>query len=83
MAASVSSSPCPAWSKARRISSLSVVPTGEAPHGALVSVRAGYSRSKDCMVFSISSAAMSEVDWMPWILSLNSSGLLARRSASS
>src|SRR5262245_22112469 len=41
------------------------------------------SRSNDCIVFSISSAAMSEVDWMPWILSLNSSGLLARRSASS
>ena len=41
------------------------------------------SRSKDCIVRSISSAAMSEVDWMPWILSLNSSGLLARRSASS
>ena len=41
------------------------------------------SRSKDCIVFSISSAAMSEVDWMPWILSLNSSGLLARRRASS
>ena len=44
---------------------------------------AGHSRSNDCIVFSISSAAMSEVDWMPWILSLNSSGLLARRSASS
>jgi hypothetical protein len=62
---------------------LSVVPTSEAPHGALVGVRARYSRSKDCIVFSISSAAMSEVDWIPWIFSLNSSGLLARRSASS
>lgn len=43
----------------------------------------GYSMSNDCIVFSISSAAMSEVDWMPWIFSLNSSGLLARRNASS
>ena len=43
----------------------------------------GYSMSNDCIVFSISSAAMSEVDWMPWIFSLNSSGLLARRRASS
>ena len=42
-----------------------------------------YSMSNDCIVFSISSAAMSEVDWMPWIFSLNSSGLLARRRASS
>ena len=42
-----------------------------------------YSTSKDCIVFSISSAAMSEVLWTPWILSLNSSGLLARRRASS
>ena len=42
-----------------------------------------HSKSKLCIVFSISSAAMSEVDWMPWIFSLNSSGLLARRSASS
>jgi hypothetical protein len=42
-----------------------------------------YSMSKDCIVFSISSAAMSEVDWMPWIFSLNSSGFDARRSASS
>ena len=42
-----------------------------------------YSMSNDCMVRSISSAAMSELDWMPWILSLNSSGLLARRRASS
>jgi hypothetical protein len=39
--------------------------------------------SNDCIVFSISSAAMSEVDWMPWIFSLNSSGFDARRSASS
>ena len=30
-----------------------------------------------------SAAAMSEADWMPWILSLNSSGFVARRSASS
>src|SRR5687768_4725494 len=44
---------------------------------------AHYSMSKLWIVFSISSAAMSEVDWMPWILSLNSSGLLARRRASS
>jgi len=32
-------------------------------------------RSNDGIVFSISSAAMSDVDWMPWIFSLNSSGL--------
>lgn len=70
---------------------LRAVPPGQQPQGAAVGgggglgSRAGdrYSVSKDCMVFSISSAAMSEVDWMPWIFSLNSSGLLARRSASS
>lgn len=70
---------------------LRAVPPGQKPQGAAVGgggglgTRAGdrYSVSKDCMVFSISSAAMSEVDWMPWIFSLNSSGLLARRSASS
>ena len=71
-----------------------MVPAGEAPKRPLVG-RGGRrrqgasghgpycSRSKDCMVRSISSVAMSEADWMPWILSLNSSGLLARRSASS
>ena len=71
-----------------------VVPAGQAPDRPLVrrggrrrrraAGHAPYcSRSKDCIVLSISSAAMSEEDWMPWILSLNSSGLLARRSASS
>ncbi len=70
-----------------------VIAPGQAPDRALVGVRRdcrpsvrhpGYcSRSKDCIVRSISSAAMSEADWMPWILSLNSSGLLARRRASS
>ena len=71
-----------------------MVPAGEAAQRSLVRRGRGEgrggagharycSRSKDCMVRSISSAAMSDADWMPWILSLNSSGLLARRSASS
>ena len=68
---------------------LRAVSLGQEPQGAVIGGELGsraadrYSTSKDCMVFSISSAAMSEVDWMPWIFSLNSSGLLARRSASS